>query len=88
MKVYDIVTPYTYSQKHCVVADSMGDAEKIFNKKYWPTKIIEIRLHSEYVEIQDAPQNTVEVGEQPTTQPAQNVGVCGGENLPATSRNG
>ena len=52
MKVYDIITPFTASQNHCVVADSMAEAERIFLEKYWPTKIEEIRLHAEYVQVQ------------------------------------
>ena len=52
MKVFDIQTGYNYSQRHCVVADSMADAERIFNAKYWPTDIRSIELHSEYVQIQ------------------------------------
>lgn len=52
MKVYDIETPNTYSQKHCVVAESMAEAERVFISKYWPIKILSIKLHSEYVQIQ------------------------------------
>lgn len=52
-KVYDIQTGYNYSQTHCVVAKSMGDAERIFLAKYGPTHIKEIELHAEYVQIQD-----------------------------------
>lgn len=52
MKVYDIETIGTYSQTHSVVADSMGEAERIFLGKYWPCDIKGIKLHSEYVQIQ------------------------------------
>ena len=52
MKVYDIETAYGNHQTHCVVADSMAEAERIFNAKYWPTTIKGITLHSEYVQIQ------------------------------------
>lgn len=52
MKVYDITSAHYNNQVHCVVADSIGDAERIFNAKYWPTVAIEIKLHSEYVQIQ------------------------------------
>jgi len=70
MKVFDVVTPCTYSQKHCVVAESMAEAEKIFNAKYWPTTILEIRLHSEYVEVQNAPQNIKEGASEQATNSA------------------
>ena len=52
MKVFDIITAYTYSQTHCVVAKTMGDAERIYKDKYQGTVIKEIRLHSEYVHVQ------------------------------------
>lgn len=52
MKVYDIETDYIGCQKHCVVAESFGEAERVFLAKYWPTTIKEIRLHSVYVQIQ------------------------------------
>ena len=58
MNVYDIETVYSIGQKHSVVARSMGDAERIFQKRYGPTKITAVTLHSEYVLIQgidDAP---------------------------------
>jgi hypothetical protein len=52
MKVYDIETGFSYSQKHSVVAENMAEAERIFLAKYWPTTIKSITLHSEYVQIQ------------------------------------
>lgn len=52
MKVYDIITAYTGSQTHSVVAKSMGEAERIFLAKYGPTTIQEIRLHATYVQVQ------------------------------------
>ncbi|HNX82741.1 MAG TPA: hypothetical protein PKL77_11420 [Candidatus Omnitrophota bacterium] len=52
MKVFDIITPYTGAQVHSVVAESMAEAERVFTAKYWPTTITEIKLHSEYVQIQ------------------------------------
>jgi len=52
MYVYDIETGYNYSQIHCVVAESMGEAERIFKAKYWPVDIKSISLHSVYVQIQ------------------------------------
>ena len=53
MNVYDIITFHTVGQTHCVVAENMGKAEELFEKLYWPTTIKEIRLHSEYVQIQE-----------------------------------
>ena len=53
MKVYDIETGFNYSQNHCVVAESMAEAERIFLAKYWPITIKSIKLHSEYVQIQN-----------------------------------
>lgn len=55
MKVYDILTPFNRSQTHSVVAESIAKAEEIFLKKYPGTEILEIRLHSDYVEIQKEP---------------------------------
>jgi len=52
MYVYDIKTKSTGNQIHSVVAESMAEAERVFNGKYWPTTIISIDLHSEYVQIQ------------------------------------
>ena len=52
-KVYDILTPFNYSQKSCVVAENIAHAERIFLKEYPNTKIIEISLHSEYVLVQE-----------------------------------
>jgi hypothetical protein len=52
MKVFDIETSGSYSQTHCVVAESMAEAERVFNAKYWPTEINGIKLHSAYVQIQ------------------------------------
>ena len=52
MKVFDIITNYGGGQTHSVVAENMAEAERIFLGKYWPTTIKEIRLHSEYVQIQ------------------------------------
>lgn len=53
MKVYDIETKYNNGQIHSVVAETMGEAEKIFFGKYWPVTITKISLHSEYVQIQN-----------------------------------
>ena len=53
MNVYDIETAFTHGQVHSVVADSMAEAERVFNGKYWPTEIKSIYLHSQYVQIQD-----------------------------------
>ena len=52
MKVFNIQTGFNYTQKHCVVAENMAEAERIFNAKYWPTTVTSIELHSEYVQIQ------------------------------------
>ncbi len=52
MKVYKINTGFGDCQNHCVVADNMSEAERIFNGKYWPTTIKSIELYSEYVQIQ------------------------------------
>ena len=49
MRVYDIVTPFNYSQTHSVVAANAGDAEKAFLREYPGTKILEIKMHAEYV---------------------------------------
>jgi hypothetical protein len=62
MKVYNIKTTYcSYGQIHCVVAESMAEAERIFKAKYWPTEIEAIALHSNYVQIQ-------QYDEQPKTE--------------------
>ena len=54
MNVYDILTLYNYSKTHSVVAKSMGEAERLYKEKYAPyaPNIIEIRLHAEYVIVQ------------------------------------
>ena len=52
MKVYDILTPFNYSQTHCVVAKSMGDAERLYKEKYGPFRISKIKLHAEHVIVQ------------------------------------
>lgn len=51
MKVYDIETVFNRSQTHCVVAESMAEAERIFKLKY-DGSIEAIKLHSEYVQVQ------------------------------------
>ena len=53
MKVYDILTPGNYSQTHSVVAKNMGEAERLYKAKYGPIRIIEIKLHAEYVIVQE-----------------------------------
>jgi hypothetical protein len=52
MKVYDIVTSFSYGQIHSVVAENMAQAERVFLARYSPAEIKEIRLHSEYVQVQ------------------------------------
>jgi hypothetical protein len=47
--VYNILTPWNYSQTKCVVAENMAEAERLFLKKYPYTKILKIELYSEYV---------------------------------------
>ena len=58
MNSYDILTSYNYSQTHCVVAKSIADAEKIFKLKYHYQTILEIKLHSNYVQIQGIDDKT------------------------------
>jgi hypothetical protein len=65
MKVFDIETGFNYSQIHSVVADNMGEAERVFRARYWPTEIKAIRLHAEYVLVQgidDIPQEVKQNG--------------------------
>jgi hypothetical protein len=52
LKVFDIITAYTYGQKHCVVAHSMADAERVYLDHYPGTTIESIHLHAEYVLVQ------------------------------------
>ena len=52
MKVFRITTGFSDYQNHCVVADNMAEAERIFNAKYWPATIKTIELWSNYVQIQ------------------------------------
>ncbi len=51
MKAYKIQTPYNYSQTCLVIADDMGEAEKIFKSKYEYTTISSIELISDYVQV-------------------------------------
>jgi len=51
MKAYKVLTPYNYSQTCLVIADNMGEAEKIFNEKYKFTTIISIECISDYVQV-------------------------------------
>ena len=60
MKVYKIKTCHV-DQNHCVVAKSIGEAERIFNAKYWPVTIESIELWSEYVQIQTHDEQPKEV---------------------------
>jgi predicted transposase YdaD len=53
MKVYDIETTVIDGQKHCVVAENMAQAKRIFRKRYYTTTITNIHLHSELVQIQN-----------------------------------
>jgi len=54
MRIYDIITPFSRSQTHSVVANTMAEAEQLFLIAYPYTKIEEIRLHSEYVIVRDS----------------------------------
>ena len=51
MKVYDIITMFSYSQTHCVVAKNFGEAEKLFLEAYPDSTIVEIKVHSDCVEV-------------------------------------
>lgn len=49
MKVYDVQDGFSYSQTHCVVADSLAEAEQLWYLRYPSNTIKEIKVHSEYV---------------------------------------
>ena len=49
MKVYEINGGY---QKHFVIAESISDAERIFNSKYGYGQAVRIEKISDYVQIQ------------------------------------
>jgi hypothetical protein len=49
MNVYEVTTAFSSRDRQMVVANSMAEAEKLFNDKYWPTEILEIKLISSYV---------------------------------------
>ena len=49
MKVYKIQTPFNYSQVHCVIAENLAEAEKLYLKEYPNADIIETELISKYV---------------------------------------
>ena len=53
LKVYNILTPYNYSQTSCVVAESMAEAEKLFLEKYPNTTILKIEKHADYVIVKE-----------------------------------
>jgi len=52
MKAFIVFTGFSDYQNHCVIAENMAEAERIFVAKYWPTTIKSIVLYSEYVQIQ------------------------------------
>ena len=52
MRAFRISTGFGDSQNNLVIADTMAEAERIFNGKYWPTTIKSIELYSNYVQIQ------------------------------------
>ncbi len=54
LKVFDIETVCTSYQVHSVVADNMARAEVLFSERYPGTTIKCIKLHSEYVLVQEA----------------------------------
>jgi len=68
MNVYDISTPYSYSQVHSVVAPNMAIAESVFQSKYPFTKILSISIHSEYVLV--APQEVIEAANTASNKPS------------------
>ena len=53
IKAFQVCTPYNYSQKNLVVAESMAEAEILFLKKYPNTTILKILLDAEYVILPD-----------------------------------
>lgn len=55
MNVYNIQSVGCYSQRYCVVADSMEEATKIWKAKYY-SEPDGITIHSAYVLIQEQPE--------------------------------
>lgn len=49
MNAYKITTEFNYSQLHLVIANSLGEAEKIWGEEYPDAKIKSIELMTEYV---------------------------------------
>ena len=49
MNAYKIITVFNYSQLLIIIADSLGEAEKMFQKEYPDTKIKSIEIMTEYV---------------------------------------
>jgi hypothetical protein len=67
-KVYDIKAQGCYSQRHCVVAETMEDAARIWRARYksdpdW------IEIHSEYVLIQEDPLPPIIICDTREAQP-------------------
>lgn len=52
MKVYKMMTGHDDYKNHCVVAESLADAERIFLVKHKGVTIKAVELYSEYVQIQ------------------------------------
>jgi hypothetical protein len=52
MKIFAISTEFGSYPRHCVVAENMAQAERIFKAKYQFSNITKIELYSEYVQIQ------------------------------------
>lgn len=62
MKIYDIIdTCGGSNQTHSVVAENIGEAERIYLGKYRNNTIKEIRLHSVYVQIQKYDEQREEI---------------------------
>lgn len=58
IKVYDIETTTSSAQTHSVVAENIGQAERLFLAEYPTATIKRIILHSEYVITAGQPSGT------------------------------
>jgi len=56
MKVYDINND-SWSEAHCVVAETMGEAEAAYKAKYPHVRIESITVHAEYVIVVQKPKS-------------------------------
>lgn len=52
MKVFNINLRIFYSDRYCVVAETMGDAERLFKAEHPNIDILSITLHSDHVIVQ------------------------------------